>query len=163
MELSEHKMLAAPVDAVWAALNDMSLIQKCIPGCESLTETAPDIYKIVLAAAIGPVKARFSGTFSVLDIKPGDSYRLKFEGQAGLAGFGSGEAIVSLSDAGNATQLAYQASAQVGGRLAQLGSRLIDASAQRISAKFFDNFERMINGESNLAPETTTPPCVAGS
>jgi carbon monoxide dehydrogenase subunit G len=131
----------APPDAVWAALNDPEALKACLPGCESLEKIGDDEWRAVMAAKVGPVSARFSGTMRMTDSTPPTGYTLKFEGQGGAAGFANGEAKVTLLPAaGGATALTYAVKAQVGGKLAQIGSRLIDGAAAKIADDFFARF-----------------------
>jgi carbon monoxide dehydrogenase subunit G len=127
----------------WAALNDDAVLQRCIPGCESLTRETPEVLKATVALAIGPVKARFNGTVRFENIQPMKGYTLVFEGQGGIAGFSKGTAAVQLVDPGDGkTVLTYVAEAQVGGKIAQLGSRLIDATSKKLAGEFFSRFEQ---------------------
>jgi carbon monoxide dehydrogenase subunit G len=141
MELVGEKLIPAPIQATWAALNDAEVLKSSIAGCESLVHVQEDMLAALVALKIGPVKARFKGTLTLSDMKPPHSYVVSFEGQGGIAGFGKGSAAVSLTEQGNQTLLRYTARAQVGGRLAQVGSRLIDAAAAKITEDFFAAFE----------------------
>jgi carbon monoxide dehydrogenase subunit G len=141
MELVGEKLIPAPIQATWAALNDAEVLKCSIAGCESLVHVQEDMLAALVALKIGPVKARFKGTLTLSDMKPPHSYVVSFEGQGGIAGFGKGSADVSLTEQGNQTLLRYTARAQVGGRLAQVGSRLIDAAAAKITEDFFTAFE----------------------
>jgi carbon monoxide dehydrogenase subunit G len=144
MELIGERLIPAPILATWQSLNDPEVLKSCIAGCESLEWTQPDTLAAVLAARIGPVSARFKGTLKLSDMLPPHSYALSFEGQGGIAGFGRGSADVSLGEQGNQTLLRYSARAQVGGRLAQVGSRLVDAAASKIAEDFFSAFEKRV-------------------
>lgn len=144
MELVGEKLIPAPILATWAALNDAEVLKSSIAGCESLVHVQEDVLAALVALKIGPVKARFKGTLTLSDMKPPHSYVVSFEGQGGLAGFGKGSADVSLTEHGNQTLLRYSARAQVGGRLAQVGSRLIDAAAAKITEDFFTAFEAQL-------------------
>lgn len=141
MELVGEKLIPAPILATWHALNDPEILKTCIAGCESLEWTQPETLTAVLAARIGPVSARFKGTLKLSNMLPPQSYALSFEGQGGIAGFGRGTAEVSLLEQGDHTLLRYFARAQVGGRLAQMGSRLVDAAASKITEDFFSAFQ----------------------
>ena len=141
MEMTNTRVVPAPPDAVWAALNDPEALKACLPGCESLEKIGDDEWRAVMAAKVGPVSARFSGTMRMTDSTPPTGYTLKFEGQGGAAGFANGEAKVTLLPAaGGATALTYAVKAQVGGKLAQIGSRLIDGAAAKIADDFFARF-----------------------
>ena len=141
MEMTSSRLVPAPVEAVWQALNDPAALKACIPGCESLERTGDDEWQATMAARIGPVSARFSGKMRMTDSTPPTGYTLHFEGQGGAAGFANGEAKVTLSPAAeNQTTLTYVAKAQVGGKLAQIGSRLIDGAAAKLADEFFDKF-----------------------
>lgn len=141
MELKGEQHIPLEREAVWAALNDPALLKASIPGCESIDETGDNEYALTMLAAIGPVKARFKGKLAVSDLCPPESYTLVFEGSGGAAGFGKGRATVALAPAEGGTLLSYQASAQVGGKIAQVGSRLIDGVAGKMAAEFFTRFK----------------------
>jgi len=141
MEMTNTRVVPAPVDAVWQALNDPATLKACIPGCESLERTGVDEWQATMAARVGPVSAKFSGRMCMTDSTPPTGYTLKFEGQGGAAGFANGEARVTLAPAAdNQTTLTYVAKAQVGGKLAQIGSRLIDGAAAKLADEFFEKF-----------------------
>lgn len=160
MELVGERLIPAPILATWQSLNDPEVLKSCIAGCESLEWTQPDTLAAVLAARIGPVSARFKGTLKLSDMLPPHSYALSFEGQGGIAGFGRGSADVSLGEQGNQTLLRYSARAQVGGRLAQVGSRLVDAAASKITEDFFSAFENRLRVAT--AEATGNSPAVFG-
>lgn len=140
MEMTNTRVVPAAPDVVWAALNDPALLKECLPGCETFEATGDNQWRAVMAARVGPVSARFTGTMRMQDIVPPTGYTLKFEGQGGAAGFANGEAKVSLAPEGAATALTYAVKAQVGGKLAQIGSRLIDGAAAKIADDFFARF-----------------------
>ncbi|MFI5227424.1 MAG: CoxG family protein [Gemmatimonadales bacterium] len=143
---------AAP-DAVWCALNDPAVLRACIAGCESLEPTGEHSYAMVLAAKVGPVAARFTGTMRLADIDPPRSYTLRFEGSGGVAGFAKGEGRVTLvPTGGDSTKLEYVATAQVGGKLAQIGSRLIDGVAHKMANDFFERFVASVSPPPVAAP-----------
>jgi len=141
MELTGERLIPAPQAATWAALNDPAILQACIAGCESLERTGDDAFAAVVAVRVGPVSARFKGSLKMADVRAPDGYTIQFEGQGGAAGFGKGSADVSLVPAEGGTLLRYAAKAQVGGKLAQIGSRLVDAAAAKIAGDFFTAFE----------------------
>ena len=150
MELKGERVLPASRETAWALLNDSEVLRACVPGCESMTASGANSYEVVMTAAIGPVKARFKGKLSVRDIEPPRSYRLAFEGQSPQAGFARGEARVELEElAGRQTRLIYNATAQIGGKLVQIGARLIDAAAAATAERFFESFA------AQLAARTT--------
>lgn len=141
MEMNNSRLIAAPQDAVWRALNDPAALKACIPGCESLEKSGENEWRAVVAAKVGPVAANFTGTMRMEDMTPPTGYTLKFEGQGGAAGFANGEAKITLAPEAGQTRLTYAAKAQVGGKLAQIGSRLIDGVAAKLADDFFARFE----------------------
>lgn len=141
MELTGERLIPAPLSATWDALNDPDILKQCIAGCESLGRTEADAFAAVAVVKIGPISARFKGTLKMTNVQAPNSYTLNFDGQGGVAGFGKGSADVSLSEEGDQTRLRYSAQAQVGGKMAQIGARLIDAAAAKIAADFFAAFE----------------------
>ena len=141
MELTNQQTLPVGQAEAWAALNDIALLQACIPGCEAITPAGDNAYDVALMAAVGPVKARFKGKLRLADLNPPHSYALQFEAQGGPAGHGKGTAQVKLEPAGaQQTLLHYQVQASVGGKVAQIGSRLVDMAAQKMAGDFFENF-----------------------
>ncbi|MGE0153590.1 MAG: carbon monoxide dehydrogenase subunit G [Reyranellaceae bacterium] len=140
MEMTGEYRIPAPRETVWAALNDPAILQACIPGCESLERSAENEFKATVRTKIGPVSARFSGKVTLSDFDPPKSYRISGEGQGGAAGFAKGGAVVTLEEDGAGTLLRYTANAQVGGKLAQIGSRLIDGTAKKLADEFFEAF-----------------------
>ncbi len=151
MEMSGEQRIPLAQQRVWEALNDPEILKACIPGCESIDRVSDNEYKVAMTAAVGPVKAKFAGKLLLSDLNPPNSYSLAFEGSGGAAGFGKGSAQVALSPDGNGTLLTYKASATVGGKLAQIGSRLIDGVAKKMSDDFFARFN------STVAPATQAP------
>ena len=155
--MSNSRVIPAPPAAVWAALNDPEALKASVPGCESLERVDDTTWKATMAAKVGPVSARFSGTMKIVDSAPPDGYTLRFDGQGGAAGFASGEAKVTLAPAeGNATLLGYDVKAQVGGKIAQIGSRLIDAAAAKIADEFFTRFSERLGLPPPAAPVEET-------
>lgn len=142
MDMTGEQLIALPQQETWKALNDPAVLKDCIPGCESIEKVAEDEYDVVLTARVGPVSAKFKGRMKVTDAEPPRAYRLQFEGQGGVAGFAKGEATVSLAPEGSGTRLTYAAKASVGGKLAQVGARLIDGVARQLAGKFFEAFEK---------------------
>jgi uncharacterized protein len=159
MELSGERLIPASVEATWAALNDPQILKASIAGCESLERVGDDGFVAVVAMKIGPVSARFKGTLKLTNVNPPTSYTINFDGQGGVAGFGKGSADVALTAVDQAsTKLAYQARATVGGKMAQIGSRLIDATAAKITDDFFKAFEAQLQA---LVPAGARAPVVA--
>ncbi len=156
MEMTNTRIVPAPPAAVWTALNDPETLKASIPGCESMERIGDDEWRAVMAAKVGPVSARFSGTMRMTESTPPTGYTLKFEGQGGAAGFANGEAKVSLAPTeGGQTALTYAVKAQVGGKLAQIGSRLIDGAAAKIAEEFFERFSRQVAPAGAALPEPT--------
>ncbi|OGA69638.1 MAG: hypothetical protein A3F77_07020 [Betaproteobacteria bacterium RIFCSPLOWO2_12_FULL_67_28] len=145
MEMTGEQRIPASQADTWAALNDPEFLKACVPGCESIQPVSDNEYTVLMTARVGPVSAKFKGKMLISDAKPPHSYALAFEGQGGVAGFAKGSASVQLTPQGAAeTLLTYQAKAHVGGKLAQIGSRLVDAAAQKVAGEFFSAFnERM--------------------
>ena len=153
LEMSGEETIAASRETVWAALNNPEILKASIPGCESLEMTDDTHMNAVVALKIGPVKARFKGAVELQNINAPSSYTIAGEGQGGIAGFAKGGADVELTELGpQETLLRYTAKADVGGKMAQLGSRLIDSTAKKLSAQFFAKFnETVSNGETTVA------------
>ncbi len=126
MEMKGEQVVPAPQADTWAALNDPEILKACIPGCESIERVTDAEYAVRMTARVGPVAAKFKGKLTLSDLKPPQSYSIAFEGQGGVAGFGKGSAQVRLASEGKATRLSYQVKANVGGKLAQIGSRLVE-------------------------------------
>lgn len=140
MEMTGSRQIAAPRDVVWAALNDPEVLRLAIPGCQELSGSADDGFEATVKQKVGPVSATFAGKVTLSDIVPGESYTISGEGKGGAAGHAKGSAAVRLEDADDGTLLTYDVKAAVGGKIAQLGSRLIDGAAKNMADKFFDNF-----------------------
>ena len=161
MDFSGRYFLPAPAEAVWAALNDPEILKYCIPGCEELEKTSPTDFVALATLKIGPVKARFRGKVALTDLDPPHRCKITGEGQGGVAGFAKGEADVVLSEADDGTVLSYVAKATVGGKLAQIGQRLIDGAAKQIADDFFSRFTKAL---TDAAPVVLDPdPPVAAS
>ena len=144
MEMSGEESIPASQDDTWAALNDPEMLKACVPGCETIDRLAENEYQVLMVARIGPVSAKFKGKLVLSDLKPPHSYAIAFEGQGGAAGFGKGSAQVQLAPDGEGTKLIYQVKASVGGKLAQIGSRLVDAAARKIAQDFFAAFNEKV-------------------
>lgn len=149
MDMSGSRHLPADRATVWACLNDPDVLRDCIPGCQSLSGSVEEGFTATVRQKIGPVKATFHGEVTISDVVPLEGYRLEGSGKGGVAGFASGGATVQLSDAeGGGTLLVYDVNAKVGGKIAQLGGRLIDGVARKLSDAFFDEFaERVATGK----------------
>lgn len=156
MDMTGEYRIPAPRERVWEALNDPEVLKKSIPGCEELNKTSDTELTAKVAAKVGPVSAKFTGKVTLSDINPPEGYKISGEGQGGVAGFAKGGAEVQLEEDGSETVLRYKATAQVGGKLAQIGSRLIDSTAKKMANEFFGKFaEEVGGGESaeEAAPE----------
>ena len=140
MDISGEFTIPAPRERVWVALNDPEVLARCIPGCDELQRTGDNAFDAKMSAKIGPVKARFDTSIELSDIKPPASYTISGQGKGGPAGFGKGAAQVVLEDRGAETVLRYTADLQVGGKLAQIGSRLVGGTAKKIANDFFSRF-----------------------
>ncbi|MEM6438326.1 MAG: carbon monoxide dehydrogenase subunit G [Pseudomonadota bacterium] len=151
MELQGSRDIAAPRSQVWTALNDPDVLKACIPGCQELTGSPDTGFEATVVQKVGPVKATFKGGVSLVDVVAGQSYRLVGEGKGGAAGFAKGAADVALEDADGGTRLTYDVDAKVGGKLAQLGSRIIDGFAKSMADKFFTNFQKVVEGDDGEA------------
>ena len=145
MDMTGEIRLPASREEVWARLNDPATLKACIPGCEELEQLSPTEMQASVMTKIGPIKARFKGKVTLSDLDPPNGYKLSGEGQGGIAGFASGGAVVRLEElSAGETLLSYEASAKVGGKIAQLGSRLVDSTAKKLAAEFFDTLAREI-------------------
>ncbi len=145
MTMNGEVTLPAGIDTVWAALNDPEVLKACIPGCEQLSKDDDTHFSAVVKVKLGPVKASFKGKVELVDLDPPNGYRIQGEGEGGIAGFAKGGAKVALSDAGDGqTLLRYDVEAQVGGKLMQLGSRLIDSVSKKLADEFFANFAKAV-------------------
>ncbi|WP_144163010.1 SRPBCC family protein [Paraburkholderia sp. BCC1885] len=151
MELLGQRQIGAPRAAVWDALNDPQVLLRSIPGCEDVEKASETETLVRVAVRLGPVRARFVGKMSMSDVVPAERCTLSFDGAGGAAGFAKGVSNVALRDTEGGTLLDYSASASVGGKLGQIGSRLIDASAKKIADEFFVNLERELTGPSASA------------
>jgi carbon monoxide dehydrogenase subunit G len=162
MDMTGERHIPAPRARVWEALNDPEVLKACIPGCESLTKLSDTDLQATAAVKIGPISARFSGKVQLSDLDPPKSYTISGEGQGGVVGFAKGGAKVALADDGpEATTLNYTVQAQVGGKIAQLGARLIDSTAKKMADDFFDRFSAQLGGGE--APATAAPATAASA
>jgi carbon monoxide dehydrogenase subunit G len=165
--LTGEHVIPVPQQQVWDALNDPEVLKACIQGCETIERVSDTEFKVALTAAVGPVKAKFNGKLLLSDLNPPTSYALTFEGSGGAAGFGKGGATVVLAPEGDGTKLVYSAKATVGGKLAQVGSRLIDGVAAKMASDFFVRFNEKIAPAPAPAPgaapgEAATAPAQTG-
>ncbi|HXU56733.1 MAG TPA: carbon monoxide dehydrogenase subunit G [Casimicrobiaceae bacterium] len=152
------RVVPADVATTWRALNDPEVLRKCIPGCESIDRVSDTEYRVLMTARVGPVSAKFSGRLTLADIAAPRSYTLKFEGQGGAAGFANGSAKVELSPVEGGTRIDYAVNAQVGGKLAQIGSRLIDGAAAKVADDFFARFVARAGGSPPATAEAAAAP-----
>jgi carbon monoxide dehydrogenase subunit G len=157
MDMTGERRLAAKRAEVWAALNDPVILKDCIPGCESLEMQSPTDMTARVKLQVGPVKATFNGKIKLSDLDPPNSYRISGEGNGGVAGFAKGGAVVRLADDGADTLMIYDVKADVGGKLAQLGGRLIDSTAKKLADEFFERFATKVAP----APEPAAAPVAA--
>ena len=155
MELSGERVIVAPRARVWDALNDPEVLKGCIPGCESLERVSLEELKAVAGLRIGPMSAKFGGKIRLSDLDPPNGYTISGEGQGGAAGFAKGGAKVRLAEApGGGTQLSYEVDVQVGGKMAQIGGRLIDATARSMADQFFTRFAAAVEGSHHPAAQS---------
>lgn len=170
MEIKGERIIPAKRPVVWAALNDAGVLQRSIPGCETIEKVSDTELNATLTLKVGPVKARFKGNVKLVDLMPPEQYTIVGEGQGGVAGFGKMKATVTLAEVEGGTRLTYLADAQVGGKLAQVGSRLIEGTATKLAQEFFDAFEKNVvpTAGAEAGDETPVPvgdhsPAPAGS
>jgi uncharacterized protein len=156
MDMKGSRQIAASRRKVWAALNDPAILKQCITGCESLEMQSPTDMTARVKLAVGPVRATFNGKVKLTDIDPPNGYRIVGEGNGGVAGFAKGGAVVHLADNGHGTLMTYEAKADVGGKLAQLGGRLIDSTAKKVADDFFEKFAELVGG-APAGGATATP------
>jgi len=149
MEFAGEQLIPRPQGVTWSSLTDPEVLKVCIPGCESMDKVADNEYAMVMGAKVGPVSAKFKSKITLADVDAPNSYTLIFEGQGGVAGFAKGEAHVRLSPDGDATRLQYTAKAMIGGKLAQVGSRLVDGVAKKLAENFFTKFNEHVSGATD--------------
>jgi hypothetical protein len=145
MEMTGEQLIHASQAETWAALNDPEFLKACVPGCESIDRASDADFTVQMTARVGPVSAKFKGRLTLSDLKPPHSYSIAFEGQGGVAGFAKGSAEVGLTPEAHDTRLAYKVKANVGGKLAQIGSRLVDAAANKVANDFFTAFNEKMS------------------
>jgi carbon monoxide dehydrogenase subunit G len=152
MQMNDSQTIAASREAVWAALNDPAVLRQCIPGCQTLEMASPTDMSAKVTIRIGPVKATFGGKVTLSELDPPNGYRITGEGSGGVAGFAKGGAVIRLEEVSpQETILHYQVDSQIGGKLAQLGGRLIDSTAKKLASEFFTKFGTMVIGEAQIA------------
>jgi hypothetical protein len=142
MEMTGEQLIPLPQQDTWRALNDTEVLKACIPGCETIEQLSGDEYQLVMTAKVGPVSAKFKGKMTLSNVTPPHTYTLLFEGQGGIAGFAKGQASVQLVPGDGGTRLGYTVKAMVGGKLAQVGARLIDGVAIKLADRFFSEFNK---------------------
>ncbi len=155
MDMNGSQRIEASRELVYAALNDVDVLKQCIPGCESIEKTSDNEMNAKVTLRVGPVKASFTGKVTLSDFDPPNGYTITGEGSGGMAGFAKGSAAVKLEADGDATILHYTAKAEIGGKLAQLGGRLIDATATKLAGEFFEKFSGIVGGPVETADEAS--------
>jgi uncharacterized protein len=163
MELTGDILIGAPRDKVWAGLNDPDVLARCIPGCEGVEATSPTEKTARVMVKVGPVRARFVGHIRMDQVRPGEGCVLQFEGSGGPAGMAKGQSSVQLADEDGGTRLRYTAQAAVGGKLGQVGGRMIDAAAKQMADQFFTAFNAQVGGAPAAAAETTALPAASSA
>ncbi|QIE55954.1 carbon monoxide dehydrogenase subunit G [Pikeienuella piscinae] len=158
MQLSGARVISAPRDVVWAALNDADVLKACIPGCTELTKTSETSFEATVKQKVGPVSATFKGVVELSEINAPESYRIAGEGKGGAAGFAKGGADVRLEEKDGGTELSYEVDAKIGGKIAQLGARLIDGFAKKMADQFFATFQKVVEGEPDEAAPAADAP-----
>ncbi len=156
MKLTEEIKIDAPRDQVYAALNDVEILRQAIPGCEELEQLSETELTATVQAKVGPVKAKFKGSVTLSELNPPESYTISGQGKGGAAGFAKGSAKVTLSEDGGGTILRYEVDADVGGKLAQVGSRLIEGTSKKLAGEFFETFKSLVS-QGGEAPAVATP------
>jgi len=162
MDMNGQQRIEAPRETVWQALNDPEILKQCIPGCDSIVKLSETEMEATSTMKVGPIKASFKGKVLLSEIDPPNGYRITGEGTGGMAGHAKGGAKVTLDADGEATILHYEVKAEVGGKLAQLGSRLIDVTAKKLAGEFFDNFGKAVAPKEEVALSSEEP-VVAGT
>ena len=157
MELKGSRNINASRETVWEALNDPEVLKACVPGCSEMIRDDAGGFSAVVTQKVGPVKATFKGSVTLSDIIPLESYTISGEGKGGAAGFAKGGARVKLADTDEGTELSYEVEARVGGKLAQIGSRLVDGFAKKMADKFFENFQLAVEAPEDKADTTDEP------
>ncbi len=158
MDFHGEYRIPAPRQRVWEALNDTETLGRCIPGCESIQKTSDTVMSAVVQAKVGPVSAKFTGDVTLEDIDPPNGYTILGEGKGGVAGFAKGTAKVVLADDGDGTLLTYAVDAQVGGKLAQVGARLVAGTVKKMADEFFGTFTAIVGGEAQAQSQAQSAP-----
>ena len=159
MQMNDSQRILASRDQVWAALNDPLVLKQCIPGCQNLEMSSPTEMTATVVFKVGPVKATFGGKVTLSDLDPPNSYRISGEGSGGVAGFAKGGAAVRLeSESPDVTILHYEVDAQIGGKLAKLGGRLIDSTARKLAGEFFAAFGAAVGGPAEAPEQAAAAP-----
>ena len=160
MKLEGTQTIGVGRDVVWAALNDPEMLKRCIPGCQSLDKTSDTSFEAVVKQKVGPVSATFTGVVELSNLNPPQSYTISGEGKGGAAGFAKGGADVTLNEVEGGTELVYSAEAKVGGKIAQLGARLIDGFAKKMADQFFNDFKAEVEGDAGVTAAPEAAPAV---
>ncbi|MGY8996101.1 MAG: SRPBCC family protein [Alphaproteobacteria bacterium] len=163
MDLAGEYRIEAPRDAVWQALNDPDVLKQCIPGCQEIEKETDTAFTAKVKSKIGPVSATFKGKVTLSDLDPPNGYTISGEGQGGVAGFAKGGARVTLEEDGTTTMLRYTADGQVGGKLAQVGARLVEGAAKKVADDFFTRFNKLVSEQAAAEPTAATPQAAAES
>lgn len=163
MKLTGERLIPREQALVWEKLNDPEILRQSIPGCDSLTAVSPELLTLEMVAAVGPVRAKFKAKLTLSNVQPPTSYSLTFDGNGGVAGFGKGTANVRLEAEGDATRLHYDATAQVGGKIAQVGARLVQAVAEKLADQFFTNFVALLGSDDAVGGADSETPAVAAN
>lgn len=163
MELAGEQRIAAPQQRVWEALNDPEILRACIPGCQSLEKEGENRFLATAEVKIGPIGARFKGAVTLADLDPPNGYTISGQGNGGIAGNAKGSARVRLSGDASSTLISYMVDAEVGGRMAQLGGPIIDATAKQLAGKFFSRFSEIVGGEAKAAEAASAPAAAAAA
>ena len=153
MKMSGEEIIAAPIENVWAALNDPKILQACIPGCETIKQTSPTDFEARVVIKLGPIKAGFGGKVKLSNLNAPHGYRISGKGEGGIAGFAEGGADVNLLTVPEGTKLSYDVDAKIGGKMAMLGSRLIDSTAQQMAGQFFEKFAKLAAAVKSSKPK----------
>ena len=155
MKMSDERVIAAEPSVVWAALLDPEVLKACVPGCQEMTGSPEDGFEATVVQKVGPVKATFKGAVTLSDVDEPNSLTLSGEGKGGAAGFAKGSSTVALTPEGEGTKIVYEVNASVGGKLAQLGSRLIDSFAKKMADQFFERFQAVVEGTDEAEVEVS--------
>jgi len=161
MELAGESLIPAPIDTVWAGLNNPDILRACIPGCEALEQVSPTEMTARVVQKVGPVSASFSGKVTLSDLDPPHSYRITGQGSGGVAGFAKGSALIQLTEQDGGTKLTYTVDVTLGGKIAQLGGRMIKGLAGRLADQFFQTFSDHVTGAAKAPSPAVSQPATA--